>query len=113
MKEIKAVIQPFMLEKVIDALEALPGLPGVTVSDVVGWGKTRGQDAQDDVISGRFRFARKSKVEIVVPDSRVDEVVTTIQRAAHTGNAGDGKIFLYEVTEVVKIRTGERGEAAI
>lgn len=113
MKEIKAIIQPFMLERVLEALESKGGLPGVTVSEVVGWGKTRGQEGKDQVVAGAYTFARKSKLEIVIPDHLVDEVAETIMGAAHTGNVGDGKIFIYEVTQVIKIRTRERGEVAI
>lgn len=113
MKEIKAIVQPFMLEHVLDALASIEGLPGVTVSDVIGWGKssafTTGAISPD---SGRA-LAGKSKVEIVVPDAMVDEVVDVIVRAARTGKPGDGKVFVYEVSDAVKIRTGKRGEAAI
>lgn len=113
MKEIKAIIQPFMLEHVLGALAAESGLPGVTVSEVSGWGRMRGIDEQGQEPSGVYALAPKSKLEIVVPDAMADEVAAIILRAAHTGNAGDGKIFVYEVSEVIRIRTGERGEAAI
>ena len=113
MKEIKAIIQPFMLEKVLNALESLEHVPGLTVSNVIGWGKSRALKANDSVEVGEFRFAKKIKIELVVPDSRYETILTTIARAARTGNPGDGKIFVYDVQEVVKIRTGERGESAI
>ena len=113
MKEIKAIIQPFMLEKVCDALSQIPDLPGLTVSQVVGWGKARAANAKDTLVEAGRTFARKTKIEVVVSTSLADQVVAAIAGAAHTGNAGDGKIFIYDLSEVVKIRTGERGEAAI
>lgn len=113
MKEIKAIIQPFMLGKVCDALSQVDGLPGITVSDVVGWGKARavGSDETSEV-SGKT-FAKKTKLEIVVPEALAPTVVETIAASARTGSVGDGKIFTYEVADVVKIRTGEHGESAI
>lgn len=113
MKEIKAIIQPFMLERVCAALREIEGLPGVTVSQVMGWGKTRASDARDTVLEGGVAFARKTKVELVVPAALVARVVAAIETAARTGHVGDGKIFVYEVEQIVKIRTGERGEGAI
>lgn len=112
MKEIKAIIQPFMLDKVLDGLRAIEDLPGITVSEVHGFGRTRGRSA-DAAADELVRYVKKSKVEVVVPDELVDRVVSTIQEHAHTGNMGDGKIFVYEVADVVRIRTGERGEPAI
>jgi nitrogen regulatory protein P-II 1 len=113
MKEIKAIIQPYMLDTVCDALGQLDGLPGITVSQVLGFGKTRAVDAQNVVEEGGRAFAKKTKVEVVVADGMASSVVEIIAKAAHTGKPGDGKIFVYEVSEVVKIRTGEHGEAAI
>lgn len=113
MKEIKAIIQPFMLSKVINALKELEGLPGVTVSEVKGFGKSRAREAQDTVVEDSIEYSKKSKLEIVVSDSLLDEVVNVICTKAHTGRAGDGKIFVYTVDEVVKIRSGEKGETAI
>ena len=113
MKEIKAIIQPFMLAKVCDALRQIPDLPGITVSQVMGWGKARGAHAADTVEEAGCTFARKTKVEVVVPNPLADQVIQAIARSAHTGNVGDGKVFVHELSEVVKIRTGERGEEAI
>ena len=113
MKEIKAIIQPFMLERVCAALREIDGLPGVTVSQVIGWGKSRAADARDAVQEAGHAFARKTKVEVVVPAPLAETVVAAIEDAARTGSVGDGKIFVYDVAEVVKIRTGERGEEAI
>lgn len=114
MKEIKATIQPFMLSKVINALKELEGLPGVTVdSEVKGFGKSRAEDAQHKVVEDFVEYSKKVKLEIVVADYLVEAVVQTIQTHAHTGNPGDGRIFISTVDDVIKIRTGERGEGAI
>ena len=113
MKEIKAIIQPFMLDKVFDALREHGGLPGATVSDVVGWGKSRADNAAETVSEGGSAFAKKTKLEIVVADEQVESIVDVITRAAQTGRPGDGKIFVSKVLEAVKVRTAERGEDAI
>ncbi len=113
MKEIKAIIQPFMLTKVIDALKERADLPGVTVSEIKGFGKARAEGSQDKIIEDSIGYVKKIKLEIVVSDKIADEVVNIISTHAHTGRPGDGKIFVYTVDEVVKIRTGERGEGAI
>ncbi len=113
MKEIKAIIQPFMLAQVIDALRELGGLPGVTVSEVQGFAKHRPPDADGQPQEDPIGYAKKAKLEIVVPDEDVERVVEIIAAKAHTGRAGDGKIFVLPVDDVVKIRTGERGPAAI
>ena len=108
MKEIKAIIQPFRLENVCAALQAIEGLPGLTFSQVAGWGKTQGRD-EGDVVETGHTFAGKTKLEIVMPDDLVERVVETIANAARTGNIVDGKIFVYTVDNVLKIRTGDRG----
>lgn len=113
MKEIKAIIQPFMLSKVIDALKEIPHMPGVTVSEVKGFGRGRAQTAENKETQWGVLFANKLKLETVVTDEMLDQVVDIIQKNAHTGNIGDGKIFIYEVQDLVKIRTSERGPAAI
>ncbi len=113
MKEIKAIIQPFMLSKVIEALEGIQHLPGVTVSDVRGFGRGRAAGAADKLVDGEITYAKKCKLEIVVPDSLVEEVVHIIQAHAHTGNPGDGKIFVSSVDDTVKIRTGEHTEETL
>lgn len=113
MKEIKAIVQPFLLSKVVEALKEIEGLPGVTVSDVRGFGRARAVGSPDPVVDGTVEYAKKSKVEIVVPDNLAEIVVRTISERAHTGNPGDGKIFVYEVEDVIRIRTGERGDVAI
>ncbi|CUS78586.1 nitrogen regulatory protein P-II family [Candidatus Kryptonium thompsonii] len=113
MKEIKAIIQPFMLTKVLTALHKIEGLPGVTISEVKGFGKTRRSKEKELSNEGIYEFVPKIKIEIVVRDELAETVVNTIQENAHTGNPGDGKIFVIEVSNVVKIRTNERGEEAI
>lgn len=113
MKEIKAIIQPFMQEKVLQALSGIAGLPGVTVSQVVGWGKGLPDKEHEALNEPAVAFSPKAKLEIVVHDRLLEVVLDTIARSAHTGNFGDGKIFVYEIQDVVKIRTNERGEAAI
>lgn len=113
MKEIKAIIQPFMLDTVLLALEQLADLPGLTVSRISGWGKERGRTATNVQVEGTHRFANKVKLEIVVRDDVADGIVSTIQRVAHSGNPGDGKIFVIDVIDAVKIRTAERGDAAL
>ena len=111
MKEIKAIIQPFMLMKVVNALHKIEGLPGITISDTKGFGKSKGKKENGE--EGIFEFVPKNKIEVVVPDELTELVVNTIQENAHTGNPGDGKILVIEVIDIVKIRTNERGEGAI
>ena len=113
MKEVKAIIQPFMLEKVLDELREYSGLPGLTVSEVIGWGKSQAEDAGEIVSEGGSAFAKKTKLEIVVADEHLESIADIITRAAQTGRPGDGKIFIFDVLEAVKIRTGERGGDAI
>ena len=113
MKEIKAIIQSFMAEKVLDALHQIANLPGVTVSEVRGYGKRPSAGCSELETAGDLLGEKKVKLELVVPDHLVERVAETIARGAHTGHSGDGKIFIYTVDDVVKIRTGERGERAI
>jgi nitrogen regulatory protein P-II 1 len=104
MKEIKAIIRPFKLLEVIEVMQEIENLPGVTISEIKGFGKSKPSNL--DLISF-------TKIEVVMNDEMADKVVNTIQQTAHTGNPGDGKIFIVNVEEVVKIRTNERGEEAI
>ncbi|MBU2444339.1 MAG: P-II family nitrogen regulator [Bacteroidetes bacterium] len=113
MKEIKAIIRQFKLDNVITELHKIEGLPGITISEIKGFGKSKGKDAEETLSEGLHQLVPKVKIEIVVHDALVDEIVNTIQRTAHTGNPGDGKIFVVNVEDVVKIRTNERGESAI
>jgi nitrogen regulatory protein P-II 1 len=114
MKEVKAIIQPFKAREVIEALAALGGdLPGVTVSEVQGFGKGRLRHAPEKIVEGGVAYVERTKLEIMVRDDQVDAVVNCIEQHAHTGNTGDGKIWVIPIEQTVKIRTGERGEAAI
>lgn len=112
MKEIKAIVQPFLLSKIVEALREIEGLPGVTVSEVHGFGRARAAGSPGSFLQGTVEYVNKSKLEVVVPDNLAEKVIQTIRRNAHTGNPGDGKIFTYRVEDVVHIRTGERGESA-
>jgi nitrogen regulatory protein P-II 1 len=99
MKEIKAFIRTNMIDYVIDKLESLPEPPGITLSDVRGWGHVKAED--------EARLTNRIKLETVVPDERVAEIVDVIIQKGKTGNPGDGKIFVSNVEKAVRIRTGE------
>jgi len=113
MKEIKAIIRPFKLLEITEELHKIKGLPGVTVSEIKGFGKSRAKNAKDRIEYEMVEFIPRIKLEVVVHDEMADEVVNVIQKFAHTGNTGDGKIFVIPVEEAVKIRTNERGRDAI
>ncbi len=113
MKEIKAIIRDFKLDAVITELNKIEGLPGITISEIKGFGKSKAKGEKDKISEGLHEFVPRTKIELVVHNKIVDEVVDVIQRMAHTGNPGDGKIFITEVSNVVKIRTNERGEEAV
>src|SRR2546426_428719 len=112
MKKIEAIIQPFKLEEVKEALKAA-GIDGMTISEVRGHGRQKGHK---EVYRGQeynVDLLPKVKLEMVVSDSRSDEVVRTLAAAARTGKIGDGKIFIFEVAEAVRIRNDDRGESAL
>jgi len=113
MKEIKAIIRPFRLLDVIDALQKIKGLPGATVSEIKGFGKSRAKNAKDKIVYEMVELIPRIKLEVVVVDEMADEVVNMIQKHSHTGNTGDGKIFVVNVEDAVKIRTNERGREAV
>lgn len=113
MKEIKAIIRPMKMLDVAEELHKIEGLPGVTVSEIKGFGKSRDKSAPDRIEEEMVEFVPRIKLEVVVPDEMADAVVNVIQKYAHTGNTGDGKIFVMPVEEIVKIRTNERGRDAI
>jgi nitrogen regulatory protein P-II 1 len=113
MKEIKAIIRPFKLLDVVTELQKIENLPGVTISDIREFGKSKPTYERKDIINGLVEYVHKVKIEVVVPDEMVERVANTIQVHSHTGNPGDGKIFIYPVDEVIKIRTNERGIKAI
>ena len=107
MKEIKAIIQPFLADHVVSLLREMPQAPGVTVSTVTGFGKAGTMEGEPEVEGDAVFGRKKVKLETVVPDDLVGEVVELIRKHAHTGNPGDGKIFISTVDDVVKIRTGK------
>jgi len=113
LKEIKAIIRPSKLLEVTVELQGIAGLPGVTVSEIRGFGKGRAKNSHDQVVYEMVEFIPRVKLEVVVADEMVNEVVNVIQKYAHTGNIGDGKIFVVNVEDTVKIRTNERGGGAI
>jgi len=113
MKEIKAIIRPSKLLEVTEELHRIDELPGVTVSEIKGFGKSRAKNAKDKIVYEMVEFIPRIQLEVVVNDEMVDEVVEVIQKFSHTGNTGDGKIFVVNVEEIVKIRTNERGRDAI
>ena len=112
MKMITAVIKPFRLDAVREALTAL-GVQGMTVSEVKGFGRQRGQTEIYRGAEYTVSFVPKVLLEIAVSDSMAESVVETIQRSAATGEIGDGKIFVSDVAKVVRIRTGETDEEAL
>ena len=113
MKEIKAIIRPSKLLEVTEKLHEIDGLPGVTVLEIKGFGKGRAKNAQDKFVYEMVEFIPRMQLEVVVSAEMVNDVVNVIQKYAHTGNPGDGKIFVSTVDEIVKIRTNERGKDAI
>jgi nitrogen regulatory protein P-II 1 len=113
MKEIKAIFRPSKLLEVTEELLKIEGLPGVTVSEIKGFGKSRARNARDKVLYEMVEFIPRIKLEVVVDDTMVDQIVGIIQHYAHTGNTGDGKIFIYEVRDVIRIKNNERGGAAV
>jgi nitrogen regulatory protein PII len=112
MKKIEAVIKPFKLEEVKDALGEV-GVEGMTVSEVKGFGRQKGHTEIYRGSEYTVDFLPKIKVELVVPDARVDAAVAAIVKSAKTGKIGDGKVFVVPVDEAVRIRTDEKGEQAL
>jgi len=112
MKKIEAIIKPFKLDDVKEALNAI-GIKGMTVSEVKGYGRQKGHKEIYRGAEYIVDFIPKTKMEIIVEASQVDEIVETIRNAANTGKIGDGKIFVLPVEEVVRVRTGEKGKEAI
>lgn len=112
MKKIEAIIKPFKLEEVKDALGE-SGIEGMTVSEVKGFGRQKGHTEIYRGSEYTVDFLPKIKLELVLPDERVEAAVNAIVGAAKTGKIGDGKIFVSDVAEAIRIRTGEKGEAAV
>jgi len=111
-KKIDAIIKPFKLDEVKDALSEI-GIQGITVSEVKGFGRQKGHTELYRGAEYVVDFLPKVKMEVVVPDNLVEKVIAAIEESAKTGRIGDGKIFVSSIEEAVRIRTGERGEAAI
>ena len=112
MKKIDAIVKPFKLDEVKDKLNEI-GVQGITVTEVKGFGRQKGHTELYRGAEYVVDFLPKLKMEIVIADTQVDEVIDTIMKAAQTGRIGDGKIFVTNLVDVIRIRTGERGEEAI
>lgn len=112
MKKIEAIIKPFKLDDVKEALQEI-GLQGMTVVEAKGFGRQKGHTELYRGAEYVVDFLPKLKIEVVVSDDQVDAVLEAIQKAAKTGKIGDGKIFVLDVANVVRIRTGETGPAAV
>ena len=112
MKKIEAIIKPFKLEDVKDALGEI-GLSGLTVSEVKGFGRQKGHTELYRGAEYVVDFLPKVKIELVVDDKKYKEAIDVIIKQANAGKIGDGKIFVYEVVEAIRIRTGEKGKDAV
>ncbi len=112
MKLISAIIKPFKLDDVREAISEV-GVEGITVSEVKGFGRQKGHTELYRGAEYQVDFLPKVKIEIVLADEQVDACIETITKAAHTGRIGDGKVFISPVERVVRIRTGEEGESAV
>jgi nitrogen regulatory protein P-II 1 len=112
MKKIEAIIKPFKLDEVREALSAL-GVNGLTVTEVKGFGRQKGHTELYRGAEYVVDFLPKVKVEVVLADDLLEQVIEAIVNSARTGKIGDGKIFVFDVAQVVRIRTGEMGEQAV
>ncbi len=112
MKKVEAIIKPFKLEEVKDALGEV-GIDGMTVSEVKGFGRQKGHTEIYRGSEYTVDFLPKIKIEMVIPDNRVDSAVSAIVKSARTGKIGDGKIFITGIDEAIRIRTEEKGETAV
>ncbi len=112
MKKVEAIIKPFKLDEVREALSEL-GVTGLTVTEVKGFGRQKGHTELYRGAEYVVDFLPKVKVEVIVSDALVDRAIEAVVKAARTGKIGDGKIFVTNVEQVVRIRTGESGEAAV
>lgn len=112
MKKIEAIIKPFKLDEVREALSEL-GCTGLTVTEVKGFGRQKGHTELYRGAEYTVDFLPKVKVEVILADSMVDKAIDALIKAARTGKIGDGKIFVTDVSQVVRIRTGETGEDAV
>jgi len=112
MKKVEAVIQPHKLDEVKEALKSI-SIDGITISEVRGHGRQKGHREVYRGMEYEVDLLPKIKLEIVIPDARLEEVTRTIASTARTGKIGDGKIFIYEVAEAIRIRNDDTGEAAL
>jgi nitrogen regulatory protein P-II 1 len=112
MKKIEAIIKPYKLDDVIDSLSEI-GVEGVTVTEAKGFGRQKGRTEFYKGAEYVVDFLPKNKIEVVVPSNIAEMVVDAIQRSAHTGKIGDGKIFVTNIESAVRIRTGEKDEQAL
>jgi nitrogen regulatory protein P-II 1 len=112
LKKIEAIIKPFKLEEVKEALDAI-GIRGITVSEVKGFGRQKGHTELYRGAEYVVDFLPKIKLELVLPDEMIDKAVEAIIGSAKTGRIGDGKIFIFPLDEAIRIRTGEKGEEAV
>ncbi|HDQ40915.1 MAG TPA: P-II family nitrogen regulator [Desulfonatronum sp.] len=112
MKKIEIITRPYKLDEVKNALTEM-GIKGMTASEVKGFGRQRGHKEVYRGAEYQVDFVAKVKIEVVVEDKRLAEVIQVVQKTAQTGQVGDGKIFVLPVEDVIRIRTGETGEAAV
>lgn len=113
MKEIKAIIQPHMLNRVMDALHNCEHFPGVTINDCQGQGRGRGKGGHFEPTQESIFFAKKVKLELFCSDSVCDHLVDVIRKAAHTGNPGDGVVMVADLVRVARIRTDQEQDEAV
>ncbi|MCE5360053.1 P-II family nitrogen regulator [Candidatus Igneacidithiobacillus taiwanensis] len=112
MKKIEAIVKPFKLDDVRDALQEI-GIAGMTVTEVKGFGRQKGHTELYRGAEYVVDFLPKLKIEVVLPDALVDRAVDAIVEASRTGKIGDGKVFVSEITRIIRIRTGEEGDEAV
>jgi nitrogen regulatory protein P-II 1 len=113
MKEVKAFIKHHMVSQVAMALVEIQGVNGLTISDMRGFGRGRGKNGPRRIVHDSLEYIPGIRIELLCRDGVVDEVVSAIEKAAHTGLKGDGKIYVIPVESAVRIRTGERDENAV
>jgi nitrogen regulatory protein P-II 1 len=112
MKKIEAIIQPHKLEQVKEALKAI-GIDGMTVIEVRGHGRQKGHKEIYRGMEYQVDLLPKMKLEMVVPSDRAEEVIDTVVQSARSGKIGDGKVFVYDLADAIRIRNGDRGEGAL
>ncbi len=112
MKRIEAIIRPDKTDKLIDRLETI-GISGLNITEIKGYGSQKGHSETYRGVTYRIRLRKKIKVEIIVEYTDVDKIVEAIKEAAQTGEVGDGKIFISDIENVIRIRTGEEGTVAL